>query len=373
MFLELFGITLSAIASAYVAVALFALWAGRRHSHECTASPQPVSVLKPLHGHEPRLYENLRSFCVQDYPKFQIIFGVQRLDDPAAEVARRLQGEYHDLDIEVVVDARRHGSNPKVNNLINLYERAKHPWLVLADSDIAVTPDYLSTVTAPLADPAVGVVTCLYRGQARGGFWSRLGAQFINDWFAPSVLLTQLFGVQKYSAGATLAMRAEVLEAIGGFRAVKDQLADDYWLGELPRRLGLHTVLSPMRVTTDVTDASLRGLWGQELRWMRTTRSLAWAGFLFLFVTMTTPMLALAVVLSPTPLCIAIALTGLTLRSALHLAQNPHQFTGLLLIPLRDFLLLAEWLTALPGGTVMWRGQRLEMDHSGSDKLRPHQ
>lgn len=369
--MEFFGLTIIAVATTYLAITLYAAVTAGRKDIAPAATPVPVSLLKPLHGDEPRLYENLKTFCVQDYPRFQIIFGVQRLDDPAAEIARLLQSEFPQLDIEVVVDARRHGSNPKVNNLINLCERAKHPWLVMADSDIAVTPDYLNTVTAPLADAGVGVVTCLYRGKPRAGVWSRLGAQFINDWFAPSVLLTQLFGVQKYCAGATLAMRAEVLKAIGGFAAVKDQLADDYWLGELPRRMGLRTVLSPMRVITDVTASGLRELWQQELRWMHTTRSLALAGFVFLFVTMTLPMLALGLLLSPTLLCAGLAVVGLALRIALHLAQNPLKITDALLIPLRDFLLLAEWLVALPGGAVHWRGQRLDMDSHGSDKLRP--
>ncbi len=371
MLSELLGPGLAGISSAYLALTLFAVMWSRGRSNDYVGAAQPISLLKPLHGDEPHLYENLKTFCVQDYRQYQIVFGLHREDDPALEVARRLQREFPRLDIEIVVSAQRHGSNPKVNNLINLLPKARHPWLVMADSDVSVTPYYLSVVSAPLADPSVGTVTCLYRGRARAGLWSRLGAAFINDWFAPSVLLTQLFGVQKYCAGATLALRAEVLKAIGGFEAVKDQLADDYWLGELPRRLGLCTVLSPMRVSTDAAERSFAELWAHDLRWMRTNRSLAPLGFAFLFVTLATPMLGLALLLSPVPVGIALVALGALLRVGLHLAQNPLRFGDLLLIPVRDLLLLAQWAVAMSGGAVDWRGQRLRMDGQGSDKLRP--
>lgn len=385
--MELIGLTTTGVVALYMAITLYAVTCARRVSAAISTEPKPVSILKPLHGDEPHLYENLRGFCAQSYPEFQIIFGVQRLDDPAADVARLLQGEFPQLDIEVVVDARRHGSNPKVSNLINLFERAKHDWLVIADSDVRVTPDYLREVSAPLADAGVGVVACLYRGCPSTGIWSRLGAAYINDWFMPSVMLSRLFGVRDYCGGATLALRRDALESIGGFKAVKDQLADDWWLGRLIREQGLRTVVPAYVVSTDVVPRSARELWAQEMRWMRTTRLLAPLGFAFLFVTMTTPMLVLGLLLAPTALCAALATFGLALRIGVHLVQNPVpspstllragsvegplRLTDVLLIPLRDFLLLAEWLAAVPGGAVTWRGQRLRMDGQGSDKLRP--
>ncbi len=368
---EFLGIGVVAVAAAYVAVALVAVIVGRKRKTWPAVEAQPVSVLKPLHGDEPHLSENLRSFCAQDYPKFQLVFGVQKLDDPAADIARVLQSEFPQLDIEVVVDARRHGSNPKVSNLINLYERARHDWLVIADSDVRVTPDYLREVTALLADANVGVVACLYRGHAGAGIHNRLGAAYINDWFMPSVQLSRLFGVRDYCGGATMALRRDTLECIGGFSAVKDQLADDWWLGHLSREQGLRTEVPAHVVSTDVVHRTPRELWAQEMRWMRTTRLLAPLGFAFLFVTMTTPMLALGLLLAPTTLCATLATLGLALRVALHLAQNPLRIADVLLIPLRDFLLLAEWFAAVPGGAVQWRGQRLKMDGQGSDKLRP--
>jgi ceramide glucosyltransferase len=152
----------------------------------------PVSVLKPLCGAEPHLYENLATFCAQRHPRYEVLFGVASAADPAVAVVERLRADYPACDITLVVDARVHGKNLKVSNLINLAARAKYGRIVIADSDIAVQPDYLEQVTAPLADESVGVVTCLYHARSVGGFWTRIGAQFVDAWFAPSVRIAHL-------------------------------------------------------------------------------------------------------------------------------------------------------------------------------------
>jgi ceramide glucosyltransferase len=149
---------------------------------------------------------------VQDHPQFQLLFGVRDADDPALDVVRRLQVEFPQLEIVIVADARIYGPNLKVSNLMNLLPQARHDWLVIADSDIAVAPDYLTRVVRPLARAEVGVVTCLYRGRAIGGMWALLGKQFIDDWFAPSVLLVRLFGSTSFGFGATLALRRDTLK-----------------------------------------------------------------------------------------------------------------------------------------------------------------
>src|SRR5579859_419249 len=162
--------------------------AAARASHPLTPFTNVgVSVLKPLCGAEPRLYENLRTFCDQRHGHFQLVLGVSSPDDPAIAVVRRLQAAYPRCDIELAIDTRVHGSNLKVSNLINMAEHARHDVIVIADSDIAVQADYLDSVAAPLAHPRVGVVTCLYLARGVGGFWPRVGALFINEWFAPSV------------------------------------------------------------------------------------------------------------------------------------------------------------------------------------------
>lgn len=341
-----------------------------------------VSVLKPLCGLEPRLYENLKTFCDQSFDApLHLLFGVSRADDTAIETVRKLQSAYPHHDIELVIDARVHGSNLKVSNLINMEAHIRHPTVVLADSDIAVETDYLEQVTAPLTDTAVGIVTCLYRARSVSGFWSRVGALFINEWFAPSVGIAHVGGSRRFGFGATLALRRETLHALGGFAALKDCLADDYWLAEHTRALGLKTVLSPVTVATDVIEPDLRTLWAREMRWLRTIRSVNGRGFAFLFVTFTSPWLFLGAWLSNTsrtdalvfgttypghPVLAAtvafITAAGSAARVLLHArSARPSRtfWRDLPLVPLRDMLLLMQWMCAIFGSSVIWRGAHM--------------
>jgi ceramide glucosyltransferase len=241
---------------------------------------------------------------------------------------------------------------------------ARHPWLVLADSDIGVLPGYLERVTAPLADPGVGVVTCLYRGRPLGGFWARLGAGFIDGWFAPSVRVAGGLGGSAFGFGATLALRADTLRAIGGFEAVKDRLADDFWLAELARRRGLRTLLSEVEVSTDVSEASLGALWSRERRWLQTIRSLNPLGYAFSFITVTLPTLALGLWLAPTAWNLGLACLGAAARLGL-CRRRPGDA---LLAPLRDGLLLLEWTSAFFGRSTRWRRHRLAVDRRAAGK-----
>ena len=194
----------------------------------CQAAPvphvrPPVTLLKPLCGDEPNLYENLRSFCRQDYPGVQVVFGVRTITDPAVAVVERLRAEFSDCDIELVCDARIHGTNLKISNVINMMAKARHDLLVLSDSDMRVRPDYLDAVVAPLlADgqrPPAGLVTCLYRGRPVGGVWSELGSMFINHGFLGQVLVGTLVGSNEGCFGATMALTRDTLARIGGFEA----------------------------------------------------------------------------------------------------------------------------------------------------------
>jgi ceramide glucosyltransferase len=328
-----------------------------------------VTVLKPLCGPEPRLEHNLATFCAQSHPCYQLVFGVRDPQDPAIGVVERLARRFPALDIALVVDPRVHGSNLKVSNLINMTAAARHPWLVLADSDIAVGPDYLERVTKPLADPGVGIVTCLYRARAQGAhrhqFWARVGALFIDTWFLPSVRVASSGGSSAFGFGATIALRSSTLREAGGFEALKDRLADDFRLGELTRRLRLRTVLSEVVVCTDVTEDSLRALWSRERRWMQTIRSLNPLGYAFSFITFTLPMLALGLWLAPTAFNWTVALLGAAARLGLHwrppapgMPRPGHAAWA----PLRDCLLLLEWLSAFAGSTTRWRRHLLQVD-----------
>ena len=367
------GFAIIAAAACYV---LFAVYAARRPLRDgdggCAAQgTEPVTILKPLCGTEPRLYENLRSFCTQDGPPFQLVFGVRDCNDPAIAVVRRLQAEFSAADIELVIDPRVHGANLKISNLMNILARAKYDRLVLADSDIRVPPDYLSRVTAPLADRSVGVVTCLYRARPVNGFWSHLAGLFIDDWFAPSVRVTHAFGSRNFAFGSTIALRRDTLDAVGGLQPLRDQLADDYWLGELTRRIGLRTVLSEVVVETDVIESSLGEVWAHEVRWLRTIRSVEKAGFAFTFVTFTFPTLAFGLALAPNRPALVLAMVGAAARLVLHYEQRPRGanrrlaqgfVSRLLLSVLRDCLMLAEWMVALTGWRVRWRNQTMHAE-----------
>jgi ceramide glucosyltransferase len=343
-------------------------------------------VLKPLCGAEPRLYENLRTFCEQRHTHFQLVLGVSSPDDPAIAVVRRLQAAYPARDIELAIDARVHGSNLKVSNLINMAGRARHDVIVIADSDIAVESDYLDSVAAPLADPRVGVVTCLYVARGVGGFWPRVGALFINEWFAPSVRVAHVGGSRRFGFGATLALRRATLERIGGFDALKNCLADDYWLAEHVRALGLKTVLSRVMVATDVIEPTFTALWQRETRWLRTIRSVNPLGFVSLAITFATPWMLTGAWLTAAFAASAChgahgasgiaalvsgasSALGLSARLLLHLRAARHERTfwrDLPLVPLRDMLLALQWCAGAFGSHVIWRGTRVPITSSAN-------
>ncbi len=214
-----------------------------RRRRPCTSDVAPsVTMLKPLRGDDGQLYENLRSFCLQDYRSFEIVFGVRHFHDPAVAVVERLRHEFPGLELKLVADSRTIGTNLKVSNLANLVRHAKYDTLIVADSDMRVGPGYVRAVVGPLEDRRVGLVTCLYRGVAPYGVAYRLGAMFINEWFLPAALVGTHVERLRHAFGATNACRRDTLRSIGGFEAVADQLADDYMLGWLVSGRSLRAV-----------------------------------------------------------------------------------------------------------------------------------
>jgi ceramide glucosyltransferase len=328
----------------------------------------PVTVLKPLCGADADTYECLRSFCVQEFSQYQVVFGVREANDPVVPIVRRLQREYPQRDLPLVIDPRSHGSNRKVSNLINMMSAVRHDYLVLSDSDVRVEPDYLRRIAAPLADERVGIVTCCYRGVARAGVWSSLGAMFINDWFMPSVRVSAMLGFRSFAFGASIAIRRAVLMSIGGFPAVAGQLADDYRLGELTRRLGLTTVLSEVEVETMVGDRSAIELISHELRWRRTIRILSPSGYGFSFITFGLPVTALQVAVAGGSAA-ALAIFAVTLLSNASLqVRSRHRAPGhrWLLVPFRDLLHFALWGWSFATRRVQWRSDRYHVAADGS-------
>jgi ceramide glucosyltransferase len=322
---------------------------------------------------EPGLYEHLRGFCLQNYPDYQVIFGVRDSTDPACLVAERLAREFPALPIDIVVNPRQHGNNHKVSNLINMLEVARHDLLVMADSDAFVGPDYLATVAAPLLDPQVGLVTCTYRAVPTEGIWSRLGAMYINEWYLPSVLLAWLCGYPGYVSGQTMCVRQETLRAVGGLRAIANHLADDHRLGELIRGLKLRIVLSPYVVEGEHHEQSRKSLIRHELRWMRTIHVLRPWSFRGIFLSFSLPLAVAGMALAsgPGPASAAWVLLMITagVRLALHLLHRlryeRQPFADLWLLPVRDFLLCWVWLRSFFTSRVTWRGKEFHVDADG--------
>jgi len=368
------GLAALGVAAGYSALTLLALsiWRLRARSTNWRERP-PITLLKPLCGAEPGLYEHLRCFCQQDYPEYQIVFGMRDATDPAVAVAVRLAAEFPDLPIDIVINPAQHGNNCKISNLINMLDRARHDLFVMADSDAYVGPDYLGSVTAPLLDRKVGLVTCAYQGVPTPSIWSRLGAMYINEWYIPSVFVAWLFGHDGYVSGQTLCIRRATLEAIGGLRATADHLADDHRLGELVQGLGLRIVLSPYVVKGEHHEQSYESLTRHELRWMRTLRVLKPLSFRMIFLSFSFPLALLGVFLClwgevmSTWAWNLFAVTALV-RLVLHFSSRAGRplFSDIWLLPVRDLLLCWIWYRSFSVSRITWRGTEFDVDPDGS-------
>jgi ceramide glucosyltransferase len=333
------------------------------------AATPAVTILKPLHGNEPGLLENLGSFCAQDYPaQIQIVCGVQHAGDCAVAVVERLRELKPDRRLDLVVDAKVHGLNRKVSNLINMAPRIRHEVVVLADSDIRVDAGYLPRVIAALEQPGVGAVTCLYYGVALTGVWARLGALLINAQFLPSVVVALGFDLARPCFGSTLALRREALTAIGGFEPFVDCLADDYAMGAALRARGCNVEIPRFAVAHVCTQRSLRELWRQQLRWARTIRSIDPIGYTGSLVSHPFPWALLAALLGAgsTALlpAIAVAIAAIACRMAVlrqverayRLPSQPYW-----LVPACDLLSFAVFAISFLNWEVSWRGHRFRM------------
>lgn len=328
-------------------------------------NPPPVSVLKPVLGLDPNTYQAFRSQADQDYPDFELLFAVRDPADPAVAAVHQLQREFPGHNIRLI-QATTTAPNGKVASLIDLAREAKHPIWVVNDSDIAVTPCYLRSITAPLEDEAIGVVTCPYRALAHSvpTRWEALG---IATDFMPSTMTAQMLGVRDFGFGSTLAFRAEDLQQAGGFELFSEYLADDYQLAHRISLLGKRALLSPYVVDTALGEASWRGVWFHQLRWARTiVRSMpagyaglpmAHAGLwavVALLAAGTWRAAAVLVILR----CMSALVATLTLRAR----QGLPYFW---LAPFWDLFAFAIWLAAWSGNTVLWRGRKLHLDRKG--------
>jgi ceramide glucosyltransferase len=350
---------------------------------EGSASPTrdlpPISILKPLKGTDPEIYESFRSHCLQDYPEYEIIFGVNDPNDPSVESVQALQREFPDHRIQLVVSERTLGANVKVSNLAQMLTQARYDHLIVNDSDIRVAPDYLRRVTAPLTDSQVGMVTSLYRGVAGSTLGSRLEALGISTDFCASVLAArQLEGGIRFGLGSTLAFRRTELERIGGFTSFVDYLADDYELGRRIAGLGLTVKLSDVVVETYLPSYRLREFFAHQLRWARGVRDARAGGYLGLIFTFGFLWALLALTVSRgmfwawTLLAFALLLRfAVALVVGRGVLQDRRTMKDAWLIPLRDLLAVVVWIASLGGHTVTWRGDRFHLKDGKLSRIPP--
>ena len=337
-------------------------------SRRSTYAP-PVSILKPLKGIDPEIYESFRSHCLQDYPEYEIVFGVSDPGDPAVASVERLKREFPDRAIQLVVCPNILGPNVKVSNLEQMVQAARFEFLIVNDSDIRVERDYLQRVVAPLADEHVGMVTCLYRGVAAPTIGSQLEALGISTDFNAGVLAAQLIeGGLSFGLGSTLAFRRRDLNLIGGFKSIVNFLADDYELGHRIAGLGQKVMLSDVVVETHLPAYDLGGFLAHQMRWARGVRDARLGGYIGLIATFGLMWALLNLVLARAAawswavlgvvLLLRILVSLAVGRSVLKDRQLPRQ---LWLLPLRDLIGAGVWIASFWGHTVTWRGDRFEL------------
>lgn len=364
------GILMAALGCGYLIAA--AVLVGRFAQERGPAPPSPapgVTVLKPLCGAEPWLLDNLASFCRQDYPgPVTIVCGVLDRDDGAIGVVEDLRRAFPAVAIDVVVESRIHGSNRKVSNLANMAARIDQPIVVLSDSDVRVERDYLSRVVAALTPAGVGGVTCLYYGVAGAGHWSQLAALGVDGHFLPSVIAGLALGRAQPCFGSTIALRRATLEAIGGFAAFADRLADDYAIGQALRTRGERVAIPRFAVAHNCDCEHWRDLWALELRWARTIHGIDPAGYAGSIVMHPFAWSLLSLFAGGGTAALALAFCAIGCRAALlwqveqafGLPRHPYW-----LIPMRDLFSAAVYLASYLGRDVVWRGRRYRIGPGG--------
>ena len=332
----------------------------------------PVSIMVPLYGADFKALENYAGLCRQDYPEYQIVFGVRESNDSSIPIIERLKSDFPERDIALVINSKVIGTNLKVSNLANMYTRVKHGHIVIIDSDIRVTADYLRAVTAPLANPRVGLVTCLYRAAETPDFAARLEAVGITAEFAPGVLMAWMLEGVRFALGSTMATTRARIDAIGGFAALADYLADDFMLGNLVAAEGYEVRLSQHVVETAMAPSGFAGMISHQMRWARSTRISRPLGYLGLILTYGTALAVLTVLVDRGSI-LSLSLLAITLILRLTMGwmigvywlRDAILKRNFWLLPLRDLLSFGIWCSSWIGKRVEWRGQAFQVARDG--------
>lgn len=353
----IFLIAIAAITGLYQLAAILACVSQKNQNSGFRLQNAPVSILKPVHGMDPGLSEAIASHANLE-GEFELLCGVSSMDDPALAVLREFPRAR-------VVECRTKTPNRKAGVLMDLAAQARYPILLVNDADIRVPRDYLARVTAPLTDPTVGLVTCLYRPSAET-FAARFEGLGISTDFAPSTLVARMVGVDEFALGSTLAFRRKDLDRIGGFQTIADYLADDYQLGHRLHGLGLKCVLSDVIVDTNL-GGGWKSVWLHQVRWARTIRVSKPGGYIGLPLTFATLWAVLCAATGEWRIAVAI----MTMRMAMatmsgwFVIRSRDALRLWWAVPVRDLFSAAVWVAGLFGNSVLWRGQRLRLDWEG--------
>ena len=381
-FLAIFGSFTSTVFLVMVIVAAFRYVAGARRARQAALKAPaevlpPVTVLKPVHGLEPRLEETLESFFRQDYPDFEIIFGARSRDNQALAVVDRLRRRYPNVRARVVISGEPSWPNAKVFSLAKMIASSDDDYFVISDSDILVGPDFLRNVIPPLLNAKIGLVTCLYQGIPAPDFWSRMEAIGMSVEMPAGVMVADMVEGMKFALGAAMSLRRDAIEAIGGIRETADFYSDDFVLGNLVAEAGYEVVLSHYKVGHVLSACSLRRTFGDQLRWMKSTRySRPW-GHVGSGLTYAVPFGLLALLLGfghhGHHVVLGVALFAAAWLNRMLLAllvgwgiiRDPRCLWMGWLYPLRDLLGFCTWVGSFTGNTFLWRGEPYQFGEEG--------
>ena len=333
--------------------------------------PPPVSILKSVCGLDPGTYENLASFCRQEYPRFELLLGVRDEQDPVIPVLRRLMRDFPGVDIRLIPCGRVLGANPKVSNLIQMQAAARYPLLLLCDSDIRVARDGLRRMVGPMADPRVGAITCMCRSLSKGAVGTFEALRESTE-FCPGVISAERLEGMKFGLGSAILVRREALERIGGFAAICDYLADDFLLGNRIADAGYAVLLSDVVVEHDLSFRSFRALAQRQIRWNRGIRVCRPWGYRGLFLTYGIPMslpLVLAAGRSPWAWGLFAAVWAARLGMAhfvgSRILRDRAARKFLWLVPAQDLFSFGLWCCGLFGDRISWRGRSFRLTRTG--------
>jgi ceramide glucosyltransferase len=350
----------------YVVATVAALRFFRRRDAASVSSDftPPISILKPIYGLDRETYENYASFCAQDYPDYEILFCVSDDQDPAIPMIQQLARDFPQRRIHLLIGSELLGVSDKVNKLCRMAREAQHEILAVSDSDVRVEPEYLRAIAAPFRDPAVGAVTCLYRGLTDGSLAANLEAIGNSTDFAAGVLVAWLFAPVNFTLGATMATTKKCLAEIGGFESLVDHFSDDYELGNRIAARGHRVELITFPVSIVYPHQTLADAFRHQLRWNVSIRFSRPAGHLGLIFTQALPLGLLAAIFAPSAACaISLLLSYLLLRgiSAWVVGVYGMRDAGvqrhLELLPLRDAFAFIVWVASFFPQRIHWRGR----------------